>query len=176
MGHGSTGNGPFVRERNYNTLPQKDEKPLFYSEGDNPEKVLEFVHSLTDDNRFYVEDYDRGMMSINGSVEGSEVIEELEIEPEDGYAFAIYNAGENPSLEENTEVYAAFSDALPRNITQYVFNENPKMIDGTLMSGVDENLDTEELWEKARDSGMIESRIRTKGNKIFRTLFAARFK
>lgn len=173
MGDGFSGSG-----RSYDTVPQRDEVPVLYSEGDEPGKVLEFIDSLSDESTVYVEDYDRGMLSMpaESPEKGSEVARELEAEDQEGYVFALYDTDQGSSSPETSELYAAFSGALPRNFTQMVGKENPRMVNGTRVTGRDENLNTEELWRKARKAGIKESRPKKRVDNIWRTFFGHEFR
>jgi hypothetical protein len=169
MGDGFTGSG-----RSYDTVPQRTESPAMYAEGENPEKVLEFLSDLSDESEVYLDVYDRGMLVQPGESPGTgeQIAEGLEPEEGEGYVFALYGgeAGSGHPIED-TEIYAAFSNALPRGLGQRIAGENPRMVDGARVTGNDEALSTEKLWKEARKSGLKDTRPHVKFERGFRSLF-----
>lgn len=172
MGDGFTGSG-----RSYDTVPRRTESPAMYAEGENPEKVLDFLSGLSERSEVYLDVYDRGLLVQHGGSPGTgeEIAEGLEPEEGEGYVFALYNGeiGTGNPIEE-ADIYAAFSDALPRGLGQRLTGENPRMVDGARVTGNDEALSTEQLWKEARESGLKDSRPHVRFDNAVRPFFTVR--
>jgi hypothetical protein len=148
-----------------------------YAEGENPEKVLDFLSGLSEESEVYLDVYDRGMLVQPGGSPGTgqEITEGLEPEEGEGYVFALYHGGtETGHPIGDTEIYAAFSDALPRGLGDRIASENPRMVDGARVTGNDESLSTEKLWKEARESGLKDSRPHVRFDRAIRPFFTVR--
>lgn len=167
MGHGGAGNGI-----NYDVLPKpRSESTVMYAEGGDSDEALAFLGELSDQSDLYVTDYKLGMQIHPGEnpITGREVSENLETGEDEGYVLALYDVADDAASIENPEIYVAFSDQLPRGNMQRFAGNNPEILNGTTVEGVDTNLDTRDLWEEARKSGVEDIRVSKKAHKAFRS-------
>jgi hypothetical protein len=169
MGNSGAGNGI-----NYDVLPESRTEPtVMYSEGENGNEALDFLESLSDQSKLYVTDYSLGMPiqpneEPGNPASGKEISEHIEAE-ERGYVVALYDVDEEASSRNNPEIYVAFADQLPRETAQRFAGRDPKMFNGATVEGVDPNLDTEDLWEEARNADISDIRASKKAHKAFRS-------